>query len=272
LFICAAYPSRPDRLSWSRSLFRHAVLRAPGASLAQGISSARLGQPELEKALDQHNAYLRALLSCGVDLTVLPAAEAYPDSVFVEDPALCTPHCAVVTRPGAESRRGEAELLAPVLRRFYAEIERIEAPGTLDAGDVMMVGSHYYIGASARTNAEGARQLLAILERHGMSGSIVPLQQALHLKTGLAYLEEGNLLAVGEFVGRPEFSRYNVVEIAPDEAYAANSIWVNGTVIMPCGYPRARAAIAALGYRLIEVDTSEFRKLDGGVSCLSLRF
>lgn len=254
------------------ALFKHAIVRSPSRSLVEGISTSGLGRPVYDKALEQHFAYIRALQACGVEITILPAAEAFPDSVFVEDAALCTPACAVVTRPGADSRRGEAALMAPVLRRFYRHVEAIEAPGTLDAGDVMMVGAHYYIGASARTNAAGAQQLIAILERHGMRGSVVPLTHVLHLKTGLAYLEEGNLVVAGEFVSRPEFQQYRCIEIAPDEAYAANCIWVNGSVILPAGYPHARAAIAARGYPVIEVDTSEFRKLDGGVSCLSLRF
>jgi len=253
-------------------VFKHIVVRTPGPSLVDGISCAGLGRPDFQRALEQHNAYVRALQTCDVDITLLPPAGAFPDSVFVEDAALCTPRCAIVTRPGAESRRGEAELLVPVLCRFYGDLERIEAPGTLDAGDVMMVGSHYYIGASARTNAEGARQLIALLEKHGMTGSVVPLAAVLHLKTGLAYLENGNLLATGEFLAKAEFRRFRITEIPADEAYAANCTWVNGTVIMPSGYPHTRQAIAALGYRVIEVDTSEFRKLDGGVSCLSLRF
>ncbi len=253
-------------------MFQHVIVRTPSATLADGITKSKLGKPIYEKALCQHNEYVRALQTCGVDITILSAANAFPDSVFVEDAALCTPNCAVVTRPGADSRRGEADLIAPVLRHFYSQVERIGAPGTLDAGDVMMVGSHYFIGASARTNPEGARQLIAILENRGLTGSIVPLDKVLHLKTGLAYLEDGNLLAAGEFVGRPEFQSYKVTEIPSDEEYAANCIWVNGTVIMPSGYPQARRLIAGLGYRMIEVDMSEFRKLDGGVSCLSLRF
>jgi dimethylargininase len=253
-------------------LFKHAVVRIPGVSLINGISSANLGRPNHVTALDQHCAYIRALQSCGVEVTVLPAAEAFPDSVFVEDAGLCTPHCAIATRPGAASRRGEAALMEPILRQFYEHVERIVAPGTLDAGDVMMVGSHYYIGISARTNASGARQLKAILERYAMTGTVVPLTDVLHLKTGLAYLENGNLLAAGSFATRPEFQQYKIIEIPPNEAYAANCIWINDTVIMPSGFGPTRKRIAALGYAVIEVDTSEYRKLDGGVSCLSLRF
>lgn len=253
-------------------MFKRVITRTPCRALIDGLSSSDLGKPIFEKALEQHQAYIRALQTCGMDITILPPDEAFPDSVFVEDPALCTPHCAIVTRPGADSRRGEAELMAPVLARFYQHVERIVAPGTLDAGDVMMVGNHYYIGHSARTNAEGARQLIAILERHGMTGSVVRLEAVLHLKTGLAYLEHNNLLAAGEFLTKPEFQAFNLIEVPAGETYAANCIWVNGKVIMPAGYPETRERIADLGYEVIEVDTSEYRKVDGGVSCMSLRF
>ncbi len=253
-------------------MFRHAITRTPCRALIDGLSSSDLGKPIFDKALEQHHAYINAIKSCGVEVTVLPPEEGFPDSVFVEDPALCTPRCAIVTRPGADSRRGEAELLAPVLRRFYDAVERIVEPGTLDAGDVMMVGDHYFIGHSARTNLEGARQLIAILEKHGMTGSVVGLQEVLHLKTGLAYLENNHLMAAGEFLTKPEFQCFNLIPVPEGETYAANCIWVNDTVIMPSGYPKTRALIDALGYEVLEVDTSEYRKVDGGVSCMSLRF
>ena len=253
-------------------MFTHVITRTPCRALVDGISSSVLGKPDYEKALSQHHHYVRALRACGVAVTVLPPAEEFPDSVFVEDPALCTPHCAVVTRPGAPSRRGEAELIAPVLAHFYRHVERIVEPGTLEGGDVMAVGNHYYIGHSRRTNHHGARQLLAILERHGMTGSIVDIEKVLHLKTGLAYLENYHLLAVGEFVVKPDFQNYHIIEIPEEESYAANCIWVNGRVIMPSGHDAIREKIAALGYEVIAVDTSESRKVDGGVSCLSLRF
>lgn len=254
-------------------MFKQAITRTPCRALTAGISASGLGTPIYEHALEQHHAYVRALQACGLDVTVLPPAEEFPDSVFVEDAALCTPYCAVITRPGASSRRGEAELIAPALQRVYDNVERIVEPGTLDAGDVMMVGSHYYIGNSDRTNADGARQLIAILNKHGLTGSIIEMpSDVLHLKTGLAYLENNHLLAAGAFVTKPEFARYNVIEVPQSEGYAANCIWINDAVVMPAGYPRTRDTIAALGYKLIEVDTSEYRKLDGGVSCLSLRF
>ena len=154
----------------------------------------------------------------------------------------------------------------------YALLSNIQSPGTLEGGDVMMVGDHFYVGRSARTNEEGIRQFIAILEKHGLTGSEVALEEVLHLKTGVNYLENGNMLVSGDFVTKPEFTKYNRIEIPEEEAYAANCIWVNGTVIVPEGYPAVEAAVRGLGYRVLLVDTSEYRKLDGGLSCLSLRF
>ena len=148
----------------------------------------------------------------------------------------------------------------------------IRAPGTLEGGDVMMVGDMFYVGLSARTNAEGIAQFAAILDRYGFACEQVPLEKVLHLKTGVNYLENGNLLVSGEFTDKSCFQGYHRVQIPEAEAYAANCIWVNGTVIVPEGYPAVKAAVEGLGYPVLTVDTSEFRKIDGGLSCLSLRF
>ncbi len=243
--------------------------------MVDGITSApELGKPDYELALKEHDAYIEALKQCDVDVTVLPADERYPDSCFVEDPALITRECAIITNPGAESRNGEKFEIVDAIRKFFPEdrIEYIKAPGTLEGGDVMMVGDHFYVGRSARTNAEGIRQLTEILAKYGMTCSEVKLEEVLHLKTGVNYLENNNMLVSGEFVTKPDFEKYNKVEIPEDEAYAANCIWVNDTVIVPEGYPAVLAAVQSLGYKTLLVDTSEYRKLDGGLSCLSLRF
>ena len=252
--------------------FKHAIVRKPGKSMVNGLTDANLGVPDYELASTQHAKYVEALLSCGVDVKILDADEKYPDSCFVEDVALCTPHCAIITRPGAVSRRGETIAMKKVLENFYQNIEVISVPGTLDAGDVMMVKEHYYIGLSDRTNKKGASQLISFLKKYGMSGSTLKLEKVLHLKTGVAYLENENMLVGGEFVSAPRFQQYNLLEISPHEAYSANSIWVNGKVVIPSGYPVTKLMISKLGYPVIEVDMSEFQKLDGGVSCLSLRF
>ncbi len=243
--------------------------------MTEGITSGLYpGRPDYETALSQHDAYIAALSECGVQVTVLPAEEAFPDSCFVEDPAVLTEKCAIITNPGAPSRNKETVSIEAAVRRFYPEnrIEHIVDPGTLEGGDVMMCGDHFFVGRSARTNAEGIRQFAAILAKYGYTCSEVKLEKVLHLKTGVNYLERNNLLVSGEFTEKAEFRTYNRFVIPEEEAYAANCIWVNDTVIVPEGYPAVLAAVKQMGYRVITVDTSEFRKLDGGLSCLSLRF
>lgn len=256
-------------------MFKNVIVRRPCRAMLNGITSnPQLGKPDYDLALKQHDAYIAALEKCGVEVTVLPADERYPDSCFVEDPAVITSKCAIITNPGAAARNGEKDEIVDAVRKFFSEdkIEYIQAPGTLEGGDVMMVGDHFYVGRSARTNAEGIRQFIAILEKYGLSGSEVTLEKVLHLKTGVNYLENGNMLVSGEFVEKPEFAQYNRIEIPEEEAYAANCIWVNGTVIVPEGYPAVEKAVRDAGYAVLLVDTSEYRKLDGGLSCLSLRF
>lgn len=260
--------------------FTHAIVRRPAPSLVDGITSApELGKPDFRRALEQHEAYVAALEACGLQVQVLDALPEFPDACFVEDTAVVTRRGAVVDNPAAASRNGEAAAMEPVLRGYFApdRIARIEAPGTLEGGDVMMVGDCFYVGRSARTNAEGIRQFAAILDGWGLSCVEVPLKHVLHLKTGVNYLGENPagervLLVSGEFAGNPLFDGFRTVEVPPEEAYAANSLWVNGTVLVPAGYPAVLARIREADYPTIEVDTSEYRKVDGGLSCLSLRF
>lgn len=258
-----------------REMFSHVIVRRPCRELVNGItSSPELGRPDYEKALAQHDAYIAALKSCGVDVMVLEADERYPDSCFVEDPAVVTEKCAIITNPGTDSRNGEKEEIVGALRCFYAEnqMEYIKGPGTLEGGDVMRVGDHFYIGQSDRTNQQGIAQFIEILEKHGYTGSAVPLKEVLHLKTGVNYLDNDTMLVSGEFIGRPEFAQFRQVIVPKEEAYASNCLYVNGKVIVPAGYPVVEQKVRELGYEVILVDTSEFRKIDGGLSCLSLRF
>ena len=255
--------------------FNHVIVKRPCRAMTEGITSGLYpGVPDFHLALEQHDAYIDALKQCGVDVTVLEADERFPDSCFVEDPAVLTKKCAIITNPGAESRNGETTSIEEAVRKFYPEdkIEHITSPGTLEGGDVMMCGNHFYVGRSERTNKEGIRQFASILAKYGYTCSEVTLEEVLHLKTGVNYLENNNMLVSGEFITKPEFETYNKYVIPEDEAYAANCIWVNDTVIVPEGYPAVLEAVKAMDYKTITVDTSEFRKLDGGLSCLSLRF
>jgi dimethylargininase len=253
-------------------MFRNAIVRSPSPSIINGLSTAGLGKPDYEKALGQHSEYLRILRSLGLKVRVLEANIQMPDSVFIEDVALCTKKCAVVTSPGAESRQPETNGLRQILQEYYVNVEEIRSPGTLEAGDVMMADNHFFIGISERTNIQGADQLINILENYGMTGSRVPVGEMLHLKSGISFLGNNTILAAGEFTDREEFASFKRICIDDDEKYAANSLWINGTVIVPAGFPETRDKIEKAGYPTIVTDVSEFRKVDGGLSCLSLRF
>ncbi len=253
-------------------MFKRAIVRRPGQSMVKGLTSFDLGKPSVELALLQHEAYVEALKTCGLGVVVLEADERYPDSTFVEDTALLTPTCAIITNPGALSRKGETGVIKEVLQDYYTNIEVVQEPGTVEGGDIMMVGSHFYIGLSDRTNEEGAKQVIAFLEKYGLSGSTLSVGDMLHLKSGIVYLEHNTVAATGDFLKVEEFQKFNILKIDEDESYAANCIWVNGNVLVAKNFPKTAKTIADAGYPTIELDVSEFRKLEGGLSCLSLRF
>ena len=253
-------------------MFKHAIVRTPCPEMIHGITSASLGKPDYTLALDQHKQYIDALRSLGLEITVLEPDSRFPDSTFVEDVALCTAGLSVITNPGAASRRGEQVDMDRILGSFYDTIEHIKAPGTLEAGDVMMTGHHFYIGISDRTDHEGADQLIHILEKYRMTGEKIELKKLLHLKSGMSYLEDDNLLVQNRLSDHPAFKKFQKIRVGTDEDYAANSLWVNGTVLVPAGFPKTRRNIEKAGYPTISLDVSEFEKLDGGLSCLSLRF
>ena len=253
-------------------MFTQAIVRKPCPQIVNGLTGSNLGKPDYDLAVKQHNQYCEALIACGLNLIRLDPDHNYPDSTFVEDTALITPKCAIITNPGAPSRRGETKEIKNLLCRMKKTVEEVNSPGTVEAGDIMMVGSHFYIGISERTNQEGADQMIRILGKYGLSGSKVKLQNVLHLKTGVSYLENNTLLAAGEFIDSKKLKEFNIIPVDDDETYAANSIWVNDQVIIPSGHPKTQKAVERAGYQTLPVDMSEFRKIDGGVSCLSLRF
>jgi dimethylargininase len=253
-------------------MFRNAIVRTPCQAIINGLTSSDLGKPDYERALVQHSNYISILRELELKVNILKEEDMFPDSTFIEDVAICTPELAIITNPGAKSRRGEIGGIRQVLGAHFENIEQIILPGTLEGGDVMMVNTHFFIGISERTNNEGADQLTEILEKFGMTGSKIYLKEVLHLKTGVSYLENNNLLVYGELKNCKEFSGFNRIEIDDDESYAANSLWINGMVLVPMGFPKTKKKIENAGYSAIEADVSEFRKVDGGLSCLSLRF
>ena len=254
-------------------MFKNAIVRKPGRSLINGITSApELGTPEYRIAIKQHDNYIEALKFCGLEVIVLQADERFPDSCFVEDVAVCTKKFAMIAKPGAPSRRGEEKEVIEVIKKFYNDLEYIKEPGTLEGGDVMMVKDHFYIGLSKRTNREGAKQLMKALGKYEMSSSIVEISEMLHLKSGLAYLEKNVLLVAGEFINNLKFKGFNKIIIDEDEIYSANCIRINDYVLVPAGCPKTKEKIETAGLEVIVIDTSEYRKINGGLSCLSLRF
>ena len=257
------------------SMFRHAIVRKPGANFAEGLTTVDLGVPIFEKALEQHKRYCEVLKQCGLTLTVLEADLQYPDSTFVEDTAVLAGQCAILTHPGAMSRVGEVAKIKEALARFFNKFHAITPPGTLDGGDICEAENHFFIGISERTNEEGARQLAGFLAQEGYTSACVDirgLKSILHLKSGLAYIGDNTLVVIDALAGREVFPGYDLIRMEENESYAANCMRVNESVLLPAGYPALQASLLNAGYPLISLEMSEFRKMDGGLSCLSLRF
>lgn len=257
------------------SPIHRAIVRPPGATFAEGLTTVDLGVPDLARALEQHAAYCEALERCGVALTRLPADPRHPDSTFVEDTAILTERRAILTRPGAASREGEVAAIRDPLSSFFPEFRTITPPGTLDGGDVCEADGHFLITISRRTNEEGARQLAAFLAEEGFTSSFIDirgLEEILHLKSGIAYPGEGRIVAIEALASHPALRSFEIVRVDPGEAYASNCVRVNERLLIAAGFPRLETTLRGLGYDVLPLEMSEFQKMDGGLSCLSLRF
>lgn len=252
-------------------MFTHAITRKPGENCFLGITTAQLGAPEYSRLCRQHEAYVQSLRSLGLEVTVLEALPNYPDAYFVEDVAVVTPDVAILTNPGAAPRKGEEEEINSVLAK-YRQLERIQPPGTLEGGDVLMAGSHFFIGLSERTNREGANQLGRILHKFGYSWSLVEVKAGLHLKSSVNYVGKNTLLITEDLAAQDTFSDYEKIVLGRGDEYAGNTLLINDHLIMPEGFPDTKKKLLTLGYEIIELDVNEVRKMDGGLTCMSLRF
>jgi dimethylargininase len=244
-------------------------------NFADGLTSVDLGTPVYGRALEQHEAYCAALTQCGLKLTRLEADELYPDSTFVEDTAVVTERGAILTRPGARNRTGEVAGAREALAQFYSTLISIHHPGTLDGGDICEAGNHFFIGISERTNETGALQLTELLASWDYTSSFVDIRDMkgiLHLKSGLAYLGDNRLVVIDALSNREEFRTYDLIVVIKQEEYAANCVRVNERVLVAAGYPELERRLSELGYQTIGLEMTEFQKMDGGLSCLSLRF
>lgn len=257
-------------------MFTKAITRKPCRALVDGITTAMFGEgtPDYDKAIAQHAQYVATLEDLGLEVTDLEGDERYPDSCFVEDPAVVMKECAIITNSPKDSRNGEKFEILDTIQKFYddSHIFFIDAPGTMEGGDVMKVGNHFFIGQSDRTNAEGARQFNDIVTQFGYTSSTVPVTEGLHLKDFVIYLENNNMLVSAVMNEEPSFKDFNRFVVESDELYAINSMNINGTVLVPEGYPKTLNIIEDLGYPVKVVSTDEFRKIDDSLTCLSLRF
>jgi len=256
-------------------VFRHAIVRLPGANFADGLTTVDLGTPSLDRVVAQHARYCEALRECGLALTTLAPDLHHPDSTFVEDTAIVTPRGAILTRPGAPSRLEEVEAIRPAIESFFPNPDAIHAPGTVDGGDICEAEDHFFIGLSLRTNEEGARQLAACLARFGYTSSTIDIRGQsgiLHLKSGISFIGSNTLVVMEQMAGLPAFAGFDLIRVSPSESYAANCVRVNECVLVAEGFPRFTADLEARGFHPLVLDMSEFRKMDGGLSCLSLRF
>jgi dimethylargininase len=255
--------------------FTRAIVRPPSPNFADGLTTVDLGAPDVPLALAQHEAYCRALEACGLSLIRLAADPRFPDSTFVEDAAILTPQGAVITRPGAPSRAGEAAAIRDTLAPLFPRIDEILVPGTIDGGDICEAGRQVFLGVSRRTNTEGTAQLAAILALRGYTTVEVDVRATpgiLHLKSGIAWLGGRRLAVIPALAEHPAFRGWELLVIPEGEEYAANAVLMNGRLLVASGFPRTEALLRAAGHDLLPLDMSEFRKMDGGLSCLSLRF
>lgn len=251
--------------------FKTAVVRVPGENFSKGETSSKTGVPDFRLMLTQHREYINVLKQLGLDVIVLDPLPEHPDACFVEDTAVIIPEKGIITNPGAPSRKGEEDGIELILMKFR-DTERIKLPGTLDGGDVLQMDKHFFIGVSERTNNEGAEQLSSILKRFGYSSEMIIVGDGLHLKSGVNYLGKGKLLMTQDFADLPQFSDYEKIVMDKGEEYAANTLLINGTYITPEGYPETLKQLTGLGSPVITLNMSEARKMDGGLTCLSLRF
>lgn len=226
---------------------------------------------DLAKARRQHRYYAETLAKLGCRVESLPPLPENPDAVFVEDTAVVLDEVAVITRPGAESRRAEVDSSAAALAR-YKPLRYIEDPGTLDGGDVLRVGQRLYVGLSGRSNRAGIAQLGAHLKPHGYRIEAVALKGCLHLKTAATEVAPGVLLINPEWVEKSAFKDAGFIDVDPTEPFAANAVRVEGALVYPASYPRTRERLAKHGLDVHGVDMSETEKAEGGVTCCSLLF
>ena len=246
-----------------------AITRKPGKNFSKGLTTQKLGKPSYEKVIEQHKNYCNALKKCGLKVIILEPEESFPDCPFVEDTAIVTKKCAIITRLGDDTRKGEEAKIKEILSK-HRKIENINAPGTVDAGDILRIENKFFIGVSKRTDENGANQLSSILKKYGYESVKIHVKNVLHLKTGITYIGNNTVVLTEEFSNIKEFKDFKKIVVDAKESYAANCLLINNTLLIPKGFKKLKEKLK--DYKIIEVEMSEFRKMDGGLTCLSILF
>jgi dimethylargininase len=224
---------------------------------------------DLELACAQHCAYVNALKDLGCDVIELPAEVDLPDSVFVEDTAFILSEVAVITRPGADSRKSETASISRALSP-YIKLVYVREPATVDGGDVFVIGKNIYVGLSTRSNQTAIDQLNELLGTYGYTVTGVELHDCLHLKSAVTRVDDKTLLINKNWVDESHFENFDLIEIDPSEPFAANCLPIGDSIIFPTAFPKTRAKLEEKGYNLVTVDVSELAKAEGAVTCCSL--
>jgi dimethylargininase len=252
--------------------FNAALVREPGRSVVGGLRANAGPPPSFEGVVAEHCAYVRALRAAGLDVAVLPALEAFPDSVFVEDPALVFTEAAIHLRPGAPSRQGEAAELAAALASRFPRVLTLEE-GHADGGDVLVTPARVLIGLSARTDEAGAAALRRLLASLGRESEVVRVPAGtLHLKSDCALVDEETILTTPAIAGCGLLDDYRVLLAPEGEGHACNAVRVNDVLLVRDGCPRTRDLLERHGLKVVPLATQEIAKIDAGLSCMSLRW
>ncbi|GAA4125322.1 arginine deiminase family protein [Aminobacter aganoensis] len=253
--------------------FNAAIVREPARSVVNGLRADDRGNPTFDGVKAEHAAYVAAMRAAGVEVTALPALEAFPDSIFVEDPALVFPEGAILLRPGAETRVRETVEIAPTLKAMFGTVVDLPTPGYADGGDVLTTPRSVMIGLSARTDRAGAEGLIASLDRLGRKGEIVQTPEGvLHFKSDCSLLDGETMLSTKRLARSGVFKDFREVLIPEGEEPAANALRVNDVVMVGADYPRTIEMLDKLGYQVVALKTTEIGKIDAGLSCMSLRW
>ena len=254
--------------------FTHAITRKPAPSVVSGLRAEERGEPDYVRMLTHHADYVACLTGTGAKVITLAPLDDFADSVFVEDTALCLPKGAVIMRPGAPTRLGETTEMTPHLAALYGHVETITAPDAfIEAGDILTTEREVLIGLSARTNRQGFTQLAKIIAPWGYRlREVITPKGVLHFKTDCSLLDSETILSTKRLAASDCFAEYRVLHTADGEEAAANAIRFNDLVLFPTGFPKTRDMLLAHGYDVREIGNSECAKIDGGMSCLSLRF